>query len=101
MGREGVAYTFVTTEQGAELTRIEMLINKELKRGEIEGVELTAPVAKAPEPRQVQFFGMGAPPPEPEPKPTEEPPPQKKVGPGGRPPSGIGARRSPASRSAA
>jgi ATP-dependent RNA helicase DeaD len=37
MGREGVAFTFVTTEEGAELTRIEMLINRLLKRDEIEG----------------------------------------------------------------
>ncbi|MBC7853029.1 MAG: DEAD/DEAH box helicase, partial [Pirellulaceae bacterium] len=32
MGREGVAYSFVTPEQGIELTRIEMLINTLLKR---------------------------------------------------------------------
>ena len=31
MGREGVAYTFVTTEEGGELTRIEMLINRLLE----------------------------------------------------------------------
>jgi ATP-dependent RNA helicase DeaD len=37
MGREGVAYTFVTTEEGGELTRIEILINRLLKRDEIEG----------------------------------------------------------------
>jgi ATP-dependent RNA helicase DeaD len=37
MGREGVAFTFVTTEEGSELTRIEMLINRLLKRDEIEG----------------------------------------------------------------
>jgi ATP-dependent RNA helicase DeaD len=37
MGREGVAFTFVTTEEGGELTRIEMLINRLLKRDEIEG----------------------------------------------------------------
>jgi ATP-dependent RNA helicase DeaD len=46
MGREGVAYTFVTTEEGGELTRIEMLINRLLKRDEIEGfmaVESAAP----------------------------------------------------------
>jgi len=39
MGREGVAYTFVTTEQGQELTRIEMLINRLLKRAEIDDFE--------------------------------------------------------------
>jgi ATP-dependent RNA helicase DeaD len=37
MGREGVAYSFVTPEQGPELTRIEMRINKLLRRQEIEG----------------------------------------------------------------
>jgi ATP-dependent RNA helicase DeaD len=37
MGREGVAYTFVTPEQGNELTRIEMRINRLLKRDEIPG----------------------------------------------------------------
>ena len=37
MGREGVAYTFVSPEEGNELTRIEMRINRLLKRGEIPG----------------------------------------------------------------
>ncbi|MBN2296895.1 MAG: DEAD/DEAH box helicase [Pirellulales bacterium] len=37
MGREGVAYSFVTPEEGNELTRIEMRINRLLKRDEIEG----------------------------------------------------------------
>ena len=32
MGREGVAYTFVTPEEGSELTRIEMRIDRLLKR---------------------------------------------------------------------
>lgn len=45
MGREGVAYTFVTTEEGQQLTRIEMLINRLLKRDEIEGFSAVAPVA--------------------------------------------------------
>ncbi len=49
MGREGVAYTFVTTEEGSELTRIEILINRLLKRGEIEGFTTVASVAPAPE----------------------------------------------------
>jgi ATP-dependent RNA helicase DeaD len=42
MGREGVAFTFVTPEQGIELTRIEMLINTLLKRDEIEGFQTVA-----------------------------------------------------------
>jgi ATP-dependent RNA helicase DeaD len=45
MGREGVAYTFVTTEEGGELTRIEMLINRLLKRDEIPGFSSVASVA--------------------------------------------------------
>jgi ATP-dependent RNA helicase DeaD len=47
MGREGVAYTFVTTEEGGELTRIEILINRLLKRDEIEGFTAVATVAPA------------------------------------------------------
>lgn len=39
MGREGVAYTFVTIQEGAELTRIEMRINKLLKRAELKNFE--------------------------------------------------------------
>ena len=36
MGREGVAYTFVTPEEGNELTRIEMRIDTQLKRDEMD-----------------------------------------------------------------
>ncbi len=39
MGREGVAYTFVTPEEGGELTRIEMRINRLLKRDEVPGFQ--------------------------------------------------------------
>lgn len=35
MGREGVAYTLVTPEEGPELTRIEMRINRLLQRREV------------------------------------------------------------------
>ncbi len=35
MGREGVAFTFVTPEEGPELTRIEMRINRLLQRKEV------------------------------------------------------------------
>lgn len=45
MGREGVAYSFVTPEQGTELTRIEMLINTLLKRDEIDGFQTVAQAA--------------------------------------------------------
>jgi ATP-dependent RNA helicase DeaD len=46
MGRDGVAYTFVTTEEGGELTRIEMLINRLLKRDEIEGFSTVGPISR-------------------------------------------------------
>jgi len=46
MGREGVAFTFVTPEEGNELTRIEMRINRLLKRDELPGfVALAKPQA--------------------------------------------------------
>jgi len=49
MGREGVAYTFVTPEEGNELTRIEMRINRLLKRDEIAGFHAgEKPVATEP-----------------------------------------------------
>ncbi len=38
MGRQGVAYTFVSPEEGSELTRIEVRINTLLKRDEIPGL---------------------------------------------------------------
>ncbi len=49
MGRDGVAYTFVTPEEGGELTRIEMRIDKLLTRGDLPGFE---PVALKPEEEQ-------------------------------------------------
>ena len=42
MGREGVAYTFVTPEEGNELTRIEMRIDRLLKRDEVPGFRPSA-----------------------------------------------------------
>ncbi len=51
MGREGVAYTFVTPEEGGELTRIEMRIDRLLKRFEIPGFEASASRNPAPPPR--------------------------------------------------
>lgn len=50
MGREGVAYTFVTPEEGNELTRIEVRINRLLKREEIPGFETFA----RPEPQSAE-----------------------------------------------
>lgn len=50
MGREGIAFSFVTPEQGPELTRIEMRINRLLRRDEIEGFDTTASKAPPPQP---------------------------------------------------
>ena len=49
MGREGVAFSFVTPEEGAELTRIEMRINRQLKRDEIQGFDGVAPRVEEPQ----------------------------------------------------
>jgi ATP-dependent RNA helicase DeaD len=77
MGREGVAYTFVTTEEGGELTRIEMLINRLLKRDEIEGfttVTTVVPLA------QIAGAADGAAPAgPPEPKPPRPLPPGRRA----------------------
>ncbi len=59
MGREGVAYTFVTREEGEELTRIEMLINKVLIEDKIEGFEAARPAEKRAA-AAIKFFGAGA-----------------------------------------
>ena len=49
MGREGVAFTFVTPEEGNELTRIEQRIDRQLLRHEIPEMTLTQPRAPEPE----------------------------------------------------
>lgn len=69
MGREGVAYSFVSPEEGNELTRIEMRINRLLKRDEIPGfVALSQPrLATGPS-------IPGGPPPAPGEVPADEPP---------------------------
>jgi ATP-dependent RNA helicase DeaD len=54
MGREGIAFTFVSPEEGPQLTRIEIRIERLLKRDEIEGFEAfdrrpkPAPVERIP-----------------------------------------------------
>lgn len=54
MGREGIAFTFVSPEEGPQLTRIEMRIERLLQRDEIEGFEAfdrrpkPAPVEQVP-----------------------------------------------------
>ena len=82
MGREGVAYTFVTTEEGGELTRIEILINRLLKRDEIEGFNTVATPApgKAAGAAAPAAVGVSDTPAEP-----EEPKPPRPTPPGRRP----------------
>jgi len=80
MGREGVAYTFVTTEEGGELTRIEILINRLLKRDDIEGFSAVA--TTVPYPAAAIATGASTPDAPDEPAP---PPAPKKTPPGGRP----------------
>jgi ATP-dependent RNA helicase DeaD len=56
MGREGVAYTFVTPEEGDELTRIEMRINRLLKQDEIpDFAAFTKPDPEKTPPRKPVF----------------------------------------------
>ncbi len=66
MGREGVAYTFVTPEEGNELTRIEIRINILLKRDEISGFA----AREKPEPTETIDELTGEPIEEPKPKPV-------------------------------
>lgn len=47
MGREGVAYSFVTPEEGSELTKVEQRINRLLKRDDMPGFNALRP-ASAP-----------------------------------------------------
>jgi ATP-dependent RNA helicase DeaD len=82
MGREGVAYTFVTTEEGGELTRIEMLINRLLKRDEMEGFIAVATVA----PRAGSAIGAPADGESAEPSEPDAPKPPRPTPPGRRPP---------------
>lgn len=65
MGREGVAYTFVSPEEGGELTRIEMRIDRLLKRDEIPGFESARKTSAAQLPVTVATTNGGA---------SEEPP---------------------------
>ena len=81
MGREGIAYTFVTTEEGGELTRIEILINRLLKRDEIPGFAAVANVAPLVE--SVAAVPPGGEPPD---AAAASPPPSRPTPPGRRPP---------------
>ena len=56
MGREGTAFTFVTAEEGQELTRIEMRINQMLKRAELKNFEAVSQIVpQEPEPPKPVF----------------------------------------------
>ncbi len=66
MGREGVAYTFVTPEEGNELTRIEIRINRLLQRVEMPGFVAFG----KPEPTDQIHQTPGEQPPPPKPKPV-------------------------------
>jgi ATP-dependent RNA helicase DeaD len=66
MGREGVAYTFVTPEEGGELTRIEQRIDRLLVRDEMK--DFVFHKAKEKEDGSRREAGPAEPKPEPEPK---------------------------------
>jgi ATP-dependent RNA helicase DeaD len=67
MGREGVAFTFVTPEEGNELTRIEMRINMLLKRDEIPGFVTFSKPQAAAEPAALEAASKPTEPPKPRP----------------------------------
>jgi ATP-dependent RNA helicase DeaD len=84
MGREGVAFTFVTPEEGGELTRIEMRIDRLLKRDDVPGFVAVA----SPRPGVAPPPAAGlAPAPDGEPEAPKKPTPM--YGRGGRPPRRI------------
>ncbi len=60
MGREGVAFSFVTPEEGSELTKIEMRINRLLQRDEIPGFSSVASVSQVQSISQAQLAGGDA-----------------------------------------
>jgi ATP-dependent RNA helicase DeaD len=75
-----VAFTFVTPEQGIELTRIEMLINRLLERDEIEGFITVAQVAPPQaNPQQRPGADGAAPASDEPPKPAPPAPPGKRA----------------------
>ncbi len=60
MGKDGVAYSFVTPEEGSELDRIEAFINMQLTEERLDGFQAYAPRVKvAEEPKTAApVFGM-------------------------------------------
>ncbi|MDR1383542.1 MAG: DEAD/DEAH box helicase [Planctomycetaceae bacterium] len=57
MGREGTAYTFVTAEEGQELTRIEMRINQLLKRAELKNFDAVSQIVSEEKEHPKPIFG--------------------------------------------
>ncbi|MGE0607834.1 MAG: DEAD/DEAH box helicase [Pirellulales bacterium] len=86
MGREGVAYTFVTPEQGNELTRIEIRIEKLLHRAEMEGFDPIGRPVASPDAATTGGDRSGAAEDDPEAEAKKAPP---RVGRDGRPPRRI------------
>jgi superfamily II DNA/RNA helicase len=74
MGREGVAYTFVAPDEGPQLTRIEMRIEKLLKRDEIAGFEAFDRRPQASLTVRVGMEAAAEAPAEPEPEAAKKPP---------------------------
>ncbi len=72
MGREGVAFSFVSPEEGGELTKIEQRINRLLKRDEISGFE-SEPPARRPDPSDGDSSATGPTPPPPPPSACRRP----------------------------
>jgi ATP-dependent RNA helicase DeaD len=74
MGREGVAYTFVAPDEGPQLTRIEMRIEKLLRRDEIAGFEAFDRRPQASLTVRVGMEAAAEAPAEPEPEAAKKPP---------------------------
>jgi ATP-dependent RNA helicase DeaD len=86
MGREGVAFSFVTPEEGPQLTQIEMRIDRLLKRDEIEGfTAYSKPTGAIP----AGSDGQEAAPESEGGEPAAKKPPPPGLGRGGRPPRRI------------
>jgi ATP-dependent RNA helicase DeaD len=68
IGRDGVAISFVTPEQGGHLTEIEKTINRLIDEDKIEGFDAYTPRQRPVDPPQPPPVGSDAPPP------AEEPP---------------------------
>jgi ATP-dependent RNA helicase DeaD len=74
IGRDGVAISFATPEQGGHLTDIEMTINRLIEEDRIEGFEAYTPRKRYDTPRPAATPGEGDPPPADVPPPPERKP---------------------------